>query len=63
MIAELAPSVTDLQRDAFEARDRYETHWDVCRNRMADRDCLKCDQLDTAAFAAERAYLEAGRDS
>ena len=52
-------TVERLQRDAEWARDTYEMHWDVCRSRMAGRDCLKCDHLDDAAFAAERAYLEA----
>lgn len=58
MIAEIAPSVATLQRDAVWARDTFEIHWSVCRSRMADRFCQKCDDLDVAAFAGERAYLE-----
>lgn len=59
MIADIARSVESLQRDAEWARDTFEIHWSVCRSRMADRFCQKCEVLDVAAFAAERAYLEA----
>lgn len=50
------PDLRELERDAAEQRD-----WSVCRNRQMGRFCQRCDDLDTAAFAAERVYLEASR--
>lgn len=51
----------DLQRAAFEARDRFEIHWSVCRTARAGERCQRCDDLDIAAFRLECAVLEARR--
>jgi hypothetical protein len=55
------PDPGELERDAAEQRDWFEIHWSVCRNRQMARWCQRCDDLDTAAHAAERVYLEASR--
>ncbi len=54
-------SVGDLEHAAFEARDRFEIHWGVCRTALAGERCQRCDDLDIAAFRLESAALEASR--
>jgi hypothetical protein len=54
-------TVAQLQREALWKRDASEIHFDVCRTRMADRFCQRCEDLDIDASGAERAYLEASR--
>lgn len=61
--AQATPSLGELQRAAAWQRDSFTMHWDRCRTRLAGRFCLACDQLDRAAFAAERAHLEASHDA
>lgn len=54
-------TVEQLQRAAVWARETSEIHFDVCRTRLKDQPCQRCEDLDIAAHRAERVYLEASR--
>lgn len=61
--AAITATPAELQRAAFEARDRFEIHWGVCRTARAGEHCQRCEDLDIAAFRLESAALEASRAS
>ena len=46
--------VAELRASAQWAGDSYFIHFDLCRARKAGLDCLKCQQLQSVADAAEQ---------
>ena len=55
-----ATAIRELQREAHWLRGAFEIHWYARHSfGLNDKFCQGCEDLDTAAVAAERAYLEA----